>query len=69
MLQAVEPALAGHTIVRGLSSAETIIGSGADDASDVLDRRVDFKGILCQNASNDLDDPSSGQAQESGSYY
>ena len=30
---------------------ENLIGSGADDASDALDRRVEFKVVACPGAS------------------
>jgi outer membrane protein OmpA-like peptidoglycan-associated protein len=41
------PALSGHLIAAGKGSSEMIIGTGKDDASDALDRRVEFKVINC----------------------
>ncbi len=40
---ALEPKLT----VAGVGSAETVIGTGRDDASDALDRRVEFKPYAC----------------------
>ena len=31
----------------GVGSRETVVGTGADDASDVLDRRVEFEPRSC----------------------
>ncbi len=39
------PALHGHVIATGAGSKNNLIGTGADDFSDALDRRVDFKVI------------------------
>lgn len=44
-IQTEVPALAKRMIATGVGSAETMIGSGKDDASDALDRRVEFKVI------------------------
>jgi len=41
------PALAKRTIAAGMGSRQTMVGSGRDDASDALDRRVEFKVIGC----------------------
>jgi hypothetical protein len=41
------PALAKRLIANGAGSRETMIGTGRDDASDALDRRVEFKVIGC----------------------
>lgn len=44
-LETADPALGGHVIANGAGSAATLIGTGADDLSDALDRRVEFKVI------------------------
>ncbi|MBS0529040.1 MAG: OmpA family protein [Proteobacteria bacterium] len=44
-IQSQVPALAKRMIATGVGSAETLIGNGKDDASDALDRRVEFKVI------------------------
>ena len=41
------PPLAPRMIASGLGSRQTMIGTGRDDASDVLDRRVEFKVVGC----------------------
>lgn len=41
------PDLARRLIAHGLGSRDTLIGNGRDDASDALDRRVEFKVIPC----------------------
>lgn len=41
------PALGKRTIANGVGSRETMVGNGKDDASDALDRRVEFKVIGC----------------------
>lgn len=41
------PMLAKRTIASGMGSRQTMIGNGRDDASDALDRRVEFKVIGC----------------------
>ena len=40
-------ALAKRTIAAGMGSRQTMVGSGRDNASDALDRRVEFKVIGC----------------------
>jgi outer membrane protein OmpA-like peptidoglycan-associated protein len=42
-LEAEVPALRGHVIATGAGAKNNLIGTGADDVSDALDRRVDFK--------------------------
>jgi outer membrane protein OmpA-like peptidoglycan-associated protein len=42
-LDADAPQIASRTVAEGLGSSETLIGTGRDDASDALDRRVEFK--------------------------
>jgi outer membrane protein OmpA-like peptidoglycan-associated protein len=44
-LEELEPALRKRTVAAGVGSRENIIGTGRDDASDMLDRRVSFKPI------------------------
>ncbi|WP_158043686.1 OmpA family protein [Skermanella pratensis] len=45
-----ESAAGGERITtRGLGSSEPIVGSGRDDASDMLDRRVEFRPTACQS--------------------
>ena len=46
-LEANVPALARRTIASGMGSRQTMVGTGRDDASDALDRRVEFKVIGC----------------------
>ncbi len=46
-LEEEAPQLGNRTIANGVGSRETIVGTGADDATDVLDRRVEFKIIGC----------------------
>lgn len=46
-LEASAPALAKRTIASGMGSRQTMVGTGRDDASDALDRRVEFKVIGC----------------------
>ena len=41
------PTLAKRMIASGQGSRQTMIGTGRDDASDVLDRRVEFKVVGC----------------------
>lgn len=43
----LEPRLNARTIANGIGSRQTMIGTGRDDASDVLDRRVEFKVVGC----------------------
>lgn len=40
-----EPALMARTIANGMGSRDNLIGTGRDDATDALDRRVEFKVI------------------------
>ena len=47
LLDASAPPLARRTIANGVGSAQTMVGNGRDDASDALDRRVEFKVIDC----------------------
>ena len=42
-----EPALGKRLIANGVGSRESMVGNGKDDASDALDRRVEFKVIGC----------------------
>lgn len=44
-------ALAGRADAEGRGSAEPLVGSGRDDATDVLDRRVEFETRPCMEAS------------------
>ncbi|HEX2526562.1 MAG TPA: OmpA family protein [Geminicoccus sp.] len=46
-LEGLEPSLQGKILASGAGSRENIIGSGQDDATDALDRRVDFKPFDC----------------------
>jgi hypothetical protein len=46
-LRAAAPALEGRTIAVGAGSRENIVGTGADDATDALDRRVEFEPLAC----------------------
>jgi outer membrane protein OmpA-like peptidoglycan-associated protein len=42
-----EPSLSKRLMAGGVGSRESMVGSGKDDASDALDRRVEFKVIGC----------------------
>jgi outer membrane protein OmpA-like peptidoglycan-associated protein len=44
------PQLSKRTIAGGKGSRENIVGTASDDASDALDRRVEFKVISCESA-------------------
>ena len=44
-IESVVPALSKRMIANGVGSSENLIGSGKDDPSDALDRRVEFKVI------------------------
>jgi outer membrane protein OmpA-like peptidoglycan-associated protein len=44
-LDTIEPPLVQRTIANGVGSRENLIGTGKDDDSDALDRRVEFKVI------------------------
>jgi outer membrane protein OmpA-like peptidoglycan-associated protein len=41
------PGLNKRMIANGVGSRESLVGNGKDDASDALDRRVEFKVIGC----------------------
>ena len=47
-LESDAPGLSGKVIASGVGSRENIIGTGADDRTDALDRRVEFKPLACQ---------------------
>ena len=47
LLSASASALAQRTIASGVGSRQTMVGTGRDNASDALDRRVEFKVIPC----------------------
>jgi len=42
-LETDAPGLRGHVIATGVGAKNNLVGTGADDLSDALDRRVDFK--------------------------
>jgi outer membrane protein OmpA-like peptidoglycan-associated protein len=44
-IEAAAPALRGRVIAHGAGSSEPLVGTGADDLTDALDRRVEFKVI------------------------
>jgi tetratricopeptide (TPR) repeat protein len=46
-LESASPSLAKRMIANGVGSRQTMIGTGRDDATDALDRRVEFKVIGC----------------------
>jgi hypothetical protein len=46
-LEGEEKALRGRLISSGKGSREMIVGTGRDDASDALDRRVELKVVKC----------------------
>jgi outer membrane protein OmpA-like peptidoglycan-associated protein len=47
-LESEVPQLSNRTIAGGKGSRENIVGTGTDNASDALDRRVEFKVIGCE---------------------
>jgi outer membrane protein OmpA-like peptidoglycan-associated protein len=46
-LETSAPALAKRLIANGMGSKQTLVGTGRDDASDAIDRRVEFRVIGC----------------------
>jgi outer membrane protein OmpA-like peptidoglycan-associated protein len=46
-LEQEAPGLGRRAKVTGVGSSENLVGSGADDATDALDRRVEFKVVAC----------------------
>jgi tetratricopeptide (TPR) repeat protein len=46
-LEKASPSIAKRMIANGVGSKQTIVGNGRDDASDALDRRVEFRVIDC----------------------
>ncbi len=48
-LTALQPELEKRLIAVGLGSRDNLVGTGKDDASDQLDRRVDFKLLPCSS--------------------
>jgi outer membrane protein OmpA-like peptidoglycan-associated protein len=44
----ISPELRRQTEAQGVGARETIVGTGRDDATDVLDRRVEFQPIPCR---------------------
>ena len=46
-VEAEESILQGHLLSDGKGSREMIVGTGRDDPSDALDRRVEFKVVRC----------------------
>jgi len=46
-VEAEERILQGHLLSEGMGSREMIVGTGRDDPSDALDRRVEFKVVKC----------------------
>lgn len=56
-LTAREREIATRIVAEGRGSAEPLVGSGRDDATDVLDRRVEFESRPCLNASVDAPRP------------
>ena len=51
-IQSDEPAFGKRMIAAGVGSAENLVGSGKDDISDALDRRVEFKVIAGCSGTN-----------------
>ena len=47
LLERSEPQLAERLVATGVGFRENLIGTGKDDASDSLDRRVEFKVLKC----------------------
>ena len=50
-LEDEQRSLRGRLIATGKGSREMIVGTGKDDASDALDRRVEFKTAQCSGKS------------------
>ena len=46
-LESEAPQLGSRIMANGVGSREAVVGTGADDASDALDRRVEFRLIAC----------------------
>ncbi len=46
-MEQASPPLKKRLVAHGVGSRETLVGNGRDDASDALDRRVEFKVIPC----------------------
>jgi outer membrane protein OmpA-like peptidoglycan-associated protein len=46
----IEPNLKGRITAQGVGSREAIVGTGSDDATDLVDRRVDFQLEPCTRA-------------------
>jgi outer membrane protein OmpA-like peptidoglycan-associated protein len=46
----IEPRLKGRITAQGVGSREVIVGTGRDDATDLVDRRVDFQVEPCTRA-------------------
>ena len=44
----LDPDLRGRLEARGAGARDPMVGTGADDATDALDRRVDFQPVPCQ---------------------
>jgi outer membrane protein OmpA-like peptidoglycan-associated protein len=49
-LEDEQRSLRGRLIATGKGSREMIVGTGRDDASDALDRRVEFKVAQCSKS-------------------
>jgi outer membrane protein OmpA-like peptidoglycan-associated protein len=47
-VEAEESSLQGHLLASGKGSREMLVGTGRDDPSDALDRRVEFRVLRCQ---------------------
>lgn len=47
LLQAEESRLTGRIGVSGVGYTQNVVGTGADDASDAIDRRVEFRVVSC----------------------
>jgi outer membrane protein OmpA-like peptidoglycan-associated protein len=43
----IEPSLKDRITVQGVGSRDAIVGTGSDDATDLVDRRVDFQVEPC----------------------
>ena len=44
-IDAIEPPLTPRTVANGVGSRDNLVGTGKDDDSDALDRRVEFRVI------------------------
>ena len=59
-LVAERPPIRERSRAEGLGARQPIVGNGADDASDALDRRVEFRPLPCPSLSAGAERPATG---------